>query len=234
MDVFVFVVLGIVIVKYTVCVAGYIGCYFAIKIIKKTLPHKTNAQAVHIAATYGNRFADFILGYIRYSLIYTGRIPAHWLRNKLYRHAYQMNLGKRVVIYGGSEIRSPHKITIGNGSIIGDDAKLDGRREIIIGENVNLGTGVWIWTEQHDPQDPLFACNDKGGSVIIKDRVWIGSRVIILPRVIIGEGAVIASGSVVTKDCAPFCIYGGVPARKIGERNDNLEYKFDGSHLAFY
>ena len=40
----------------------------------------------------------------------------------------------------------------------------------------------------------------------------------------IGQGSIIASGSVVTKDVEPFAIYGGVPAKKIGDRfNNNRE-----------
>ena len=40
----------------------------------------------------------------------------------------------------------------------------------------------------------------------------------------IGEGAVIAAGAVVTNDIEPYTIVGGVPAKKIGERNKNLDY----------
>ena len=34
----------------------------------------------------------------------------------------------------------------------------------------------------------------------------------------IGEGAVVASGAIVTKDVEPWTIVGGVPAKKIGRR----------------
>lgn len=44
----------------------------------------------------------------------------------------------------------PNNIIIGRGSIIGDQAVLDARNGIELGENVNFSTGVWIWTEQHD------------------------------------------------------------------------------------
>lgn len=90
--------------------------------------------------------------------------------------------------------------------------------EIIIGDYVDIAPEVNIWTLHHDPQDSDFAT--KGGDVIIKDFVWIGNRAIILPNVIIAEGAVIAAGAVVTKDVEPYTIVGGVPAKKIGERNN--------------
>jgi acetyltransferase-like isoleucine patch superfamily enzyme len=57
--------------------------------------------------------------------------------------------------------------------------------------------------------------------VRIEDDVWVGYGSIILSGVTIGRGSIIATGSIVTKDVAPFSIYGGVPARKIADRFDN-------------
>ena len=173
-------------------------------------------------------------GWIRLKLYRLGRTPCHMLRILLLKHVYLMKLSKRVVIYGGFEIRAPWNITIDEGTIIGDNAILDGRNGITIGKNVNFSTGVWIWTEQHDYNDPLFSTNHKGGPVIIGDRAWLSARTQVLPKVTIGEGAVIAAGGLVTRDCEPFSIYGGIPCKKIGERNRNLHYMFDGSHIPFY
>lgn len=59
--------------------------------------------------------------------------------------------------------------------------------------------------------------------IFIGHDVWIGADVIILPNVKnIGNGAVIGAGSVVTKDIGEFEIWAGNPARKIGERFDNI------------
>jgi maltose O-acetyltransferase len=67
--------------------------------------------------------------------------------------------------------------------------------------------------------------------VIIGDHVWIAYRAVILPGVTIGEGAVVAAGAVVTRDVEPFPIVAGVPAKKIGERNRNLDYQLHFSPL---
>jgi acetyltransferase-like isoleucine patch superfamily enzyme len=61
---------------------------------------------------------------------------------------------------------------------------------------------------------------EKGKTIIGKD-CWIGSQVIIMRGVKIGDGAIIAAGSIVTKDVEPYCIYGGVPAKKIKDRFDS-------------
>lgn len=62
--------------------------------------------------------------------------------------------------------------------------------------------------------------------------MWIASRVTILPGVTIGEGAVVAAGAIVTKDVEPYSIVAGVPAKRIGERNKNLEYTLN--HMPFF
>jgi virginiamycin A acetyltransferase len=56
------------------------------------------------------------------------------------------------------------------------------------------------------------------GGVVIDDDVWVGAHCTVLDGAHIGRGAVIAAGAVVSGPVEPFAIYGGVPARKIGER----------------
>lgn len=172
-------------------------------------------------------------GWMRYKLQRLGRTPCHTYRNFILRNVYLMDLAKTAVIYGGFEIRDPWRIHIGAGTIIGDECKLDGRNGIIIGENANLSTGVWIWTKQHELNHPFF--ESKGGAVHIDDRAWISSRTTILPGVHVAEGCVLAAGAVAVKSIdSKFTVWGGIPARQIGLRNNNLKYTFDGSHIAFW
>lgn len=55
---------------------------------------------------------------------------------------------------------------------------------------------------------------------IIEDEVWIGANAIVLRGVKIGRGSVIAAGAVVTKNVPAGEIWGGVPAKFIGKRNN--------------
>jgi acetyltransferase-like isoleucine patch superfamily enzyme len=176
---------------------------------------------------------NYVSSFIHVNLKLIGGIPSQRLRKWLLKNIYRMKIGENVIIYGGFEIREPWNITIGDGTIIGDESKLDGRNGLYIGKNVNLSTGVWIWTEQHDYNDPLFRTLNKGGKVIIDDRAWISCRTIVLPGTHIGEGAVIAAGGVVAKDCLPYKVYGGCPVKVIAERNQNLQYEFSGSYVHF-
>ena len=57
----------------------------------------------------------------------------------------------------------------------------------------------------------------------IEDDVWIGYGSIIMSGVTIGTGSIIAAGSIVTKNVESYSIYGGIPAKKIGNRFETEE-----------
>jgi len=164
-------------------------------------------------------------------LQFLGKLPVQSLRHFLYKYCFNLKLGHNSVIYNSCHIRSPHQVSIGENSSIGDSCTLDGRSGLRIGNSVNLSTGAWIWTLQHDVTAPDFRAT--GGPVTIEDYAWISSRATILPGVTVGKGAVVAAGAVVTKSVAPFSIVGGVPAKKIGERPKNLSYELRSGRFFF-
>lgn len=173
----------------------------------------------------------FLDSHLRFMLLLTSYVPSHSVRNFMYRHVFQIHLAKTACIYYGVEIRAPWNLYIDDGTIIGDKAILDARNGIYIGKNVNLSTGVWIWTMQHNVNSENFS--SEGAPVFISDRSWLSCRTVILPGVHVAEGTVIAAGAVCTKDTEPFKIYGGVPCKKINERSSRLNYMFNGKSLFF-
>lgn len=184
---------------------------------------KSNAKSFIRNWSVASNFFSFLNGLFLYLIFLTGKIPSQTIRIFIYKHVFRVKMGKKVVIYGGAEIRSPCRLSIGENSIIGHYAILDARMGIEIGGNVNFSHAAWIWPLQHDPQNPNF--RTKEGKVIIKDYAWISCRTIILPGVTIGKGAVIAAGAVVTKDVPDYAIVAGVPAEVVGTRTKNLSYQ---------
>lgn len=171
----------------------------------------------------------YFYGWVRYNILITGHIPSYSIRKLFYRYIFSMRITKKTVIFGCCEFRSPWNIAIGN-STISANCILDGRGEIVIDDNVVLGSGVHIWTEEHNVNDPYFrVLKENLQPVRIKQYAWVCSDTTILPGVMINEGAVLASRACATNDLAPFTIYGGIPAKKIGERNRNLKYKLSGN-----
>jgi len=133
-------------------------------------------------------------------------------------------MGSKTGVQMGCRFLNGRKVHLGERNVINFGCLMDGRKyQIRTGSDVSIGPEASILTLGHDPQSPDFS--DRGGDVVIGDRVWIGYRAIILPGVTIGEGAVIGAAAVVTKDVTPFSIMAGNPARKIGERNQDLAYQ---------
>lgn len=71
-----------------------------------------------------------------------------------------------------------------------------------------------------------YTVNDQKYYASIGNDVWIGANVVILDGVTIGDGVIVAAGAVVKGDLEPYYIYGGVPARKIGERFPEKEREY--------
>ncbi|EKD85574.1 MAG: acetyltransferase [uncultured bacterium] len=174
------------------------------------------------------RIKTVILEVVNGFLIWmVGFTPSHHLRRFFYR-LFGMKIGKGSTIHMAASVYNVSNITIGEDSIIGEWAVLDGRDKLTIGDHVDIATGVMIYNSQHDLSEEDFADPDKVvlEPVEIADYVFIGPRAIILPGVKIGKGAVVGAGAVVTKNVGEFKIVGGVPAKEIGERkNKNPNYK---------
>jgi acetyltransferase-like isoleucine patch superfamily enzyme len=234
-----YIVLFIILIKPIFVFFSYIISVIYFYFYKKETAEMTSSKEVCKRTNIFKKFAKYIFGgyvagFVFYSILQTGKIPFHTARNFIYRYFYRARLGENVIIYSGAEMRSPDRLIIGKGSIIGHYSILDARNFIEIGENVNFSHGVWLWTEQHNHNDPDFGTESaKKKKITICNRVWLGPRVIVLPGCTIGEGAVVGAGSVVTKDIVPFSINAGIPAKKIGERNRNINYVFNDKPLPF-
>jgi acetyltransferase-like isoleucine patch superfamily enzyme len=181
-------------------------------------------------------------------------------------------IGENVTIYSTVKIITPEEISIGNNVIIDDFAFIYGRGGITIGNFVHIasftvlsggggltlgdfssyGAGTKILTGSEDflggcltnptVPEPYRVATRK--PVIIGRHVIIGVNVVILPGVRIGEGCAIGAGSLIKKDCEPWTVYVGSPARAIKARspekilelenklNEDMKGRLDASLLA--
>jgi len=169
-----------------------------------------------LAAKIINRICNIFLDFELFVLYLTGLVPSHLIRNFIYSLT-GLTLGSGSAIHMWARFFNPKNIVIGNDSIIGDHAFLDGREKLIIGNHVDIASEVRIYNSEHDINSEDFHAIN--APVEIGDYVFIGPRVTIMPGVKIGRGAIIAGGAVVTKDVPDFAIVGGIPAKIIGERH---------------
>ncbi len=165
--------------------------------------------------------AGSIVSYLYNSWI--GKIPSRTLRH-LFLRLYLGSLSNGTSVQLSCKFLNGRKVHLGNRNVINFGCLFDGRHyRIRTGNDVSIGPEAAILTLGHDPQSTGFA--NQGGDVVIGDRVWIAYRAVIMPGVTIGEGAVVAAGAIVTSNVAPFTIVAGSPAKKIGERSNDLSYR---------
>lgn len=175
------------------------------------------------------RFQSYFVDAQLYFLWLVGYFPSHLVRKFFYRLS-GLRLGRGATLHMGVRFFFPGNITIGEGTIVGDHAFLDGRSAISIGKHTDIASQVMIYNSEHDLNDPSFKAIEE--PVTIGDYCFIGPRVIILPGVHIGHGAVVAGGAVVTKDVPAGSIVGGIPAKVIGTRSlRKYQYKLGRPRL---
>ena len=158
-----------------------------------------------------------------------------------------VSFGKDVKISRKASIYNPGQISIGNHVRIDDFCVLSaGEGGIEIGDYVhiavycsligaglirlndfcNLSSRVSIYSSNDDysgeyltnPTVPEQFTGVTHADVLLGKHVIIGSGVIVLPGVCLDDAVAVGALSLVNKDCQAFGVYGGVPARHIGER----------------
>ena len=144
-------------------------------------------------------------------------------RVELMRYPKNIRIESEVVIKEGARIcacNTKAQISIGARTTIGYHNFIFASAGIEIGADCLIAPFVYIVDSDHGIKKAELINRQANQTEAIKigDGVWVASNVTILKGVTIGEGAVIAANSVVNCDIPAFEIWGGSPAKKIGER----------------
>src|ERR1035437_4381252 len=107
-----------------------------------------------------------------WKLAVAGYIPSHFVRRFVYRF-WGIKIGKGSAIHMGAHFYYPPNISIGQDTIIGERAVLDGRAKLTIGNHVDIASEVMIYNAQHDMKVEHFAAveNISPEAVSIEDYV---------------------------------------------------------------
>jgi acetyltransferase-like isoleucine patch superfamily enzyme len=155
--------------------------------------------------------------------------------------------GVKLMALGTGQIQLGHKVSIGDysrliisttpmmpGAFIhigdqvgmGEFAYLGGAGGLTIGRGCIIGQYFSCHPENHVYDDTDHEIRMQGVTrkgIVIGEDCWIGSKVTILDGVTIGRGCVIAAGAVVNKDVPAYSVIGGVPAKIIKNRKQEVK-----------
>lgn len=123
-------------------------------------------------------------------------------------------LGEGAVIQPPFRCDYGAQITLGARSFLNYGCVLLDCARIVIGQEVQIGPGVQLYTATH----PIDAATRRAGwesalPIAIGDGVWLGGGVIVCPDVSIGENSVVGAGSVVTRSLKANVVAAGNPCR---------------------
>lgn len=126
------------------------------------------------------------------------------------------------------------KIIIGNYIHIAAFCGLFGIDKIILKNYCGLSSRVTIYSGSDDflgasmtnPMIPGKYRIVHQAPVVLEEHVIIGAGSVILPGVTLGIGAAIGALSLVTKDCQPWTVYAGNPARRLKERRRDIILRY--------
>jgi acetyltransferase-like isoleucine patch superfamily enzyme len=141
---------------------------------------------------------------------------------------HQLSLGQKCALehdiyfkYDGIWQPGP-SIVIGDRVFIGFGCEFNVRRGVTIGADCLIASGCKFVDHDHGIARRDVPMKEQAdgteAEIAIGDDVWLGANAVVLKGVRIGRGAIIAAGAVVTKPVGEYEIWGGVPARLIGNR----------------
>ena len=156
-----------------------------------------------------------------------------------------VNISEKASLYGVSRMEIGHNVRVDDfcvlsagegGIIIGNFihiavyASLIGAGRIALNDFCNISSRVAIYSSNDDysgeamtnPMIPEEFTHVTKADVSIGRHGIIGSGSIILPGVTLGEGVAVGAMTLITKDCEPFGIYVGTPAKRIKERSRKM------------
>lgn len=152
-----------------------------------------------------------------------------WKTRRFIMRRLGLHIGSGTFISKDTYFMTPRCLTVGNGCCINRQCLLDARGGLTIGHNVCLSHRVNLVTGSHELNAPDF--RGRYRPIVLDDNVWVGIGATVLQGVHVGRGAVVCAGAVVTHDVEPFTVVAGVPARPIGERTKNLDYRCEWNIL---
>ena len=144
-------------------------------------------------------------------------------------------LGNNIIVDDFCLLISGSRLKIGDFVHIAAYVLVTGGGDFEMGSFSGISAGTRIFTGNEDysgnyltnPTVPFPFRQPIRSFVRIEKHAIVGANSTVLPGVTIGEGAVVGAHSLVKRDCKPWTIYAGCPAKVIGKRRSDRIIKLE-------
>ena len=167
------------------------------------------------AMSFGNRLARAVWHIVYVIFFRYSPRPFHWWRALLLR-VFRARLGSGCHIYPKAEIWAPWNLICEDVVAIADKAIIYNPNLVVLKSHSTISQEAYLCGATHDYNNPNFPMISE--PIIVERLGWVCARATVQMGVTIGEGAVLGLGSIATKNLEPWCIYAGIPAKKINKR----------------
>ena len=141
-------------------------------------------------------------------------LPSGWKAALLRR--FGARVGRGLVIRPRVTIKYPWFLVLGDHVWLGEQVWIDNHCEVTLGASVCLSQGAYLFTGNHDYDDPgfRFFCQP----VALEDGCWVGAKAIVCPGSVLGRMSVLGAGVVWSGPAEERSIYlASVAAARRGE-----------------
>ncbi|WP_354576110.1 putative colanic acid biosynthesis acetyltransferase [Frigoribacterium sp. UYMn621] len=121
------------------------------------------------------------------------------VRNRILR-VFGANIGRSVLIRHRVRIHWPWKLTVGDGSWIGEETWILNLEPVTIGADVCISQGVFLCTGSHLRRSATFEFDN--APIVIEDGAWVAARATVLRGCTIGADSVVGATALVVADVA--------------------------------
>ena len=130
--------------------------------------------------------------------------PAVALESGLLR-AFGARIGDGLVIKPRVTIKYPWFLEVGDHVWLGEGVWIDNHTTVRVGSDVCISQGAYLFTGNHDWNDPLFRffCQP----ITLEDGVWVAAKAVICPGSVLARMSVVGAGVVWRGTTAPAGVY---------------------------
>ncbi|HEY6758953.1 MAG TPA: hypothetical protein VI318_05660 [Baekduia sp.] len=154
-------------------------------------------------------------------------------------------VGEGVQVFADALVLNPGAIALADGARVDDYCRLEGGTRLDVGRYVHISSFVSIFgggtcligdgaalaggAKVITGSDQADACMSAAAPIewrhverhtsVLDHLSFVATNATMLPGTSLGVGAILAAGAVAVKDVPAWEVWGGVPARKVGERD---------------